>query len=361
MSPYLCNDEKIQRQMKKNLNITILLTLAAVLASCTKVDVEVPSVQTSSSSSKSEINTPAQKSISFNAALHTQQTKSDNSALESSFRTYAFYTGDFDWNSNLEISDMVKYINGDEVSKKGSEWSTAVDYCWPKSGKLSFASYSPVSADLTIGNTRENLLNKTGYVNDGTDLLIADLAANKTQSNSQSGVQVLFRHALSQVMFNFKAKTLEANGLNFEVNVNSVKVSSVCNTADLNWNSTNNEISWSNQSNAQVINLSSSATALTTEFTALGSNSIVLPQSLSNSNGNIELTVNFTIVTKEGETELDSTTITETVSLSSDNITAWASGYCYIYNITINPLSNDVITFAPSVTNWMTNSSEVSM
>lgn len=348
--------------MKKNLNITLLLTLTAVLASCSKVDVEVPSVQTSSSSSsKSEIKTPAQKAISFDANLYSQQTKSDYSELESSFRTYAFYTGDFDWNSSLEISDMVKYINGDEVSKKGSEWSTAVDYCWPKSGKLSFASYSPVSADLAIGNTRENLLNKTGYVNDGTDLLIADLAANKTQSNSQSGVQVLFRHALSQLMFNFKAKTLEANGLKFEVKVNSVKVSSVCNTADLNWNSTNNEISWSNQKNAQVINVSSEETELTTEFATLGSNAIVLPQSLSNSNGNIELTVNFTIVTKEGETELDTTTITETVSLSINDITAWASGYCYIYNITINPLSNDVITFAPSVVNWMTNSSQASM
>lgn len=346
--------------MKKNLNITLLLTLTAVLASCSKVDVEVPSVQTSSSSSsKSEIKTPAQKAISFDANLYSQQTKSDNSALESSFRTYAFYTGDFDWNSSLEISDMVKYINGDEVSKKGSEWSTAVDYCWPKSGKLSFASYSPVSADLAIGNTRENLLNKTGYVNDGTDLLIADLAANKTQSNGK--VSVLFRHALSQLMFNFKAKTLSANGLDFEVTVNSAKVSSVCNTADLNWNSTNNKISWSNQKNAQVINVSSEETELTTEFATLGSNAIVLPQSLSNSNGNIELTVNFTIVTKEGETELDTTTITETVSLSINDITAWASGYCYIYNITINPLSNDVITFAPSVVNWMTNSSQASM
>lgn len=346
--------------MKKNLNITLLLTLTAVLASCSKVDVEVPSVQTSSSSSsKSEIKTPAQKAISFDANLYSQQTKSDYPELESSFRTYAFYTGDFDWNSNIEISDMVKYINGDEVSKKGSEWSTAVDYCWPKSGKLSFASYSPVSADLAIGNTRENLLNKTGYVNNGTDLLIADLAANKTQSNGK--VSVLFRHALSQLMFNFKAKTLEANGLNFEVKVNSVKVSSVCNTGDLNWNSTNNKISWSNQKNAQVINVSSEETELTTEFATLGSNAIVLPQSLSNSNGNIELTVNFTIVTKEGETELDTTTITETVSLSINDITAWASGYCYIYNITINPLSNDVITFAPSVVNWMTNSSQASM
>ncbi|MCQ2172950.1 MAG: fimbrillin family protein [Bacteroidales bacterium] len=346
--------------MKKNLNITLLLTLTAVLAGCSKVDVEVPSVQTSSSSSsKSEIKTPAQKAISFDANLYSQQTKSDYSELESSFRTYAFYTGDFDWNSSLEISDMVKYINGDEVSKKGSEWSTAVDYCWPKSGKLSFASYSPVSADLAIGNTRENLLNKTGYVNDGTDLLIADLAANKTQSNGK--VSVLFRHALSQLMFNFKAKTLSANGLDFEVTVNSAKVSSVCNTADLNWNSTNNKISWSNQKNAQVINVSSEETELTTEFATLGSNAIVLPQSLSNSNGNIELTVNFTIVTKKGETELDTTTITETVSLSINDITAWASGYCYIYNITINPLSNDVITFAPSVVNWMTNSSQASM
>lgn len=346
--------------MKKNLNITLLLTLTAVLASCSKVDVEVPSVQTSSSSSsKSEIKTPAQKAISFDANLYSQQTKSDYSELESSFRTYAFYTGDFDWNSNIEISDMVKYIDGQEVSKNGSEWNTAETYYWPKAGKLSFASYSPVSAKLALGNTKENLLNKTGYVNNGTDLLIADLAANKTQSNGK--VSVLFRHALSQLMFNFKAKTLSANGLDFEVTVNSAKVSSVCNTADLNWNSTNNETTWSNHSNAQVINLSDNAAALTTEFAALGSNSIVLPQSLTNNNGNIELTVNFTIITKEGETELDSTTITETVSLSSEDINAWESGHCYIYNITINPLSNDVITFAPSVVNWMTNSSQASM
>ncbi len=355
--------------MKKSLLISIV-TLAAALISCTKVEPDAPSAPASSTAqaapSSSTDATDNQK-IDFNAVLHSQQTKAGTDDL-SDFITYAFYTGSYNWN-DLRLSDMVKYINGETVSKNGSTWKPANDYFWPKSGKLSFASYAPASAGLTISEgSKGDLLYKTGYANNGSDDLLIALSENKTRDNSQDGVAVSFRHALSQVCFKARASSLSANGLGFEIKIKSISVANVFNTADLTWDSTkwdsqNDDygIVWSNRSAGSLpvvfYSNDSGLTLDTTDPESILGGRTVIPQNLTGRGGtlsDVTLSVTFELITKNASTgtTLDDTDITETVTLGTGTISTWAVNHSYTYIIIVNPLSDQTITFAPEVEEW---------
>lgn len=341
--------------MKKRLLISIL-ALAAALTSCVKVEYDMPAADPSYS-----INDLSDQKIGFNTVLYSQQTKASTSPLPdgSSFRTFGFYTGAYDW-GELNFSTMVSYIWYEEVSKIDGEWRTKKDYYWPKAGKLSFISYAPADAGLGF-NFTEDLPNLVAndYENNGTDLLIA-FSENKTLSNPQNGVDVPFRHALSQVNLQFKAKTLEANGLKFDITVTDVSISDVCKIADFKWSGGTQEISWTNPDSRQAVSFrpSTGVTLAADNFKSLGGQ-IIIPQQTSG----ISLDVKFKLVTRNSSgTTLDSADITcEDIPLNINDITAWAVNHSYTYNIIINPLSDQIITFEATVSDWNTTSSETSM
>lgn len=341
--------------MKKRLLISIL-ALTAALTSCVKVEYDMPAADPSYS-----INDLSDQKIGFNTVLYSQQTKASTSPLPdgSSFRTFGFYTGAYNW-GELDFSSMVSYIWGQEVSLQDGKWRTEKDYYWPKAGKLSFISYAPADAGLGFNFTEDlpNLFARD-YENNGTDLLIA-LSKNKTLSNSQNGVDVSFRHALSQVNLQFKAKTLEANGLKFDITVTDVSISNVYKNANFEWSGDTQEISWTNPDSPQAVSFrpSTGVTLDPNSFKSLGGQ-IIIPQQTSG----ISLDVKFKLVTRNSSgTTLDSADITcEDIPLNINDITAWAVNHSYTYNIIINPLSDQIITFEATVSDWNTTSSETSM
>lgn len=342
--------------MKKRLLISIL-ALAAALTSCVKVEYDMPAAAPSYS-----INDLSDQKIGFNTVLYSQQTKAAGTTPlpdGSSFRTFGFYTGAYDW-GKLNSSTMVSYIMGAKVSKIDGEWHTENDYYWPKSGKLSFISYAPADDVLSFTTTGglPNLV-ADNYENDGTDLLIA-FSEDKTLSSSQGGVDVPFRHALSQVNLRFKAKTLEANGLKFDITVTDVSISNVCKIADFKWSGGTQETSWTNPDSPQAVSFrpSTGVTLDPNSFKSLGGQ-IIIPQQTSG----ISLYVTFTLVTRNSSgTTLDSADITcEDIPLNTNDITAWEVNHNYTYNIIINPLSDQTITFEATVGDWNTTSSETSM
>lgn len=342
--------------MKKRLLISIL-ALAAALTSCVKVEYDMPAAAPSYS-----INDLSDQKIGFNTVLYSQQTKAAGTSPlpdGSSFRTFGFYTGAYNW-GELNFSTMVSYIWYEEVSKIDGEWRTEKDYYWPKAGKLSFISYAPADAGLGFNFTEDlpNLFARD-YENNGADLLIA-LSKNKTLSNSPNGVDVSFRHALSQVNLQFKAKTLEANGLKFDITVTDVSISDVCKIADFKWSGGTQEISWTNPDSPQAVSFrpSTGVTLDPNSFKSLGGQ-IIIPQQTSG----ISLNVTFTLVTKNSSgTTLDSTDITcGDIPFNTNDITAWEVNHNYTYNIIINPLSDQAITFEATVGDWNTTSSETSM
>lgn len=195
----------------------VFLIAAAVVAfaACSKNEV-LPS----SSSINNE--------ISFNVAPRTKALTSDQSAfgVDNHFISYAYFlTDDEKWPTNAGSI----YINGAEVSSHvdasatgGRVWKAANSYYWPKSEKssLTFFAWSKntnecsLAGGATVSCDPQKGIAFTGYdvtSNKNVDLLVADVAANKTGNENlytYSGVPTLFRHKLSYVIF--KVKTQKA-------------------------------------------------------------------------------------------------------------------------------------------------------
>lgn len=166
--------------------------------------------------------------ISFNVAPRTKALTSDQSAfgVDNHFISYAYFlTDDEKWPTNAGSI----YINGAEVSSHvdasatgGRVWKAANSYYWPKSEKssLTFFAWSKntnecsLAGGATVSCDPQKGIAFTGYdvtSNKNVDLLVADVAANKTGNENlytYSGVPTLFRHKLSYVIF--KVKTQKA-------------------------------------------------------------------------------------------------------------------------------------------------------
>lgn len=192
----------------------VFLIAAAVvaLAACSKNEV-LPS---------SSIN----NEISFNVAPRTKALAADQSkfGVDNHFISYAYFlTNDEKWPTNAGSI----YINGAEVSSKaeatatgGRVWKAANSYYWPKSEKssLTFFAWSKNTGECVLGGGAtvscdpQKGIAFSDYdvtTNKNVDLLVADVAANKTGNENlytYSGVPTLFRHKLSYVIFKVKAK-----------------------------------------------------------------------------------------------------------------------------------------------------------
>ena len=93
-----------------------------------------------------------------------------------------------------------------------SSWDSETDYYWPKTGKLTFAAYSPADAADAAGTYYTHTadgLQITGFtvaaVGAQYDLMYSDRAYNRTSStntpNPYTGVDIVFHHALSSIVF----------------------------------------------------------------------------------------------------------------------------------------------------------------
>ena len=99
------------------------------------------------------------------------------------------------------------------VSKSGNSWVPAQDYYWPKTGKLTFATYSPADAAGTLSHGAAGLKIAdfvVAAVGAQYDLMYSDRAYNRTEStnnyagaavNTYEGVDIVFHHALSSIVF----------------------------------------------------------------------------------------------------------------------------------------------------------------
>ena len=166
--------------------------------------------------------------ISFNVAPRTKALAHDQSdfGVDNHFISYAYFlTNDEKWPTNAGSI----YINGAEVSShddataRGERvWKAANSYYWPKSEKssLTFFAWSKNTNECVLaGGAKVSCDPKKGIAftdydvtsNKNVDLLVADVAANKTGNENlytYSGVPTLFRHKLSYVIF--KVKTQKA-------------------------------------------------------------------------------------------------------------------------------------------------------
>ena len=108
-----------------------------------------------------------------------------------------------------------------------SSWDSETDYYWPKTGKLTFAAYSPADAVGTYTHPDEGL-QIAGFTVAAVggaqyDLMYSDRAYNRTSSTDQytgtashdyDGVDIVFHHALSSIVFKVGTDTDYTNADN---------------------------------------------------------------------------------------------------------------------------------------------------
>ena len=178
---------------------------AVALAACAKNEV-IP------------VNSGENQEITFNVAPKTKGTvPSDDPRYfneSNHFVSYAYFRkNDNKWPGTAgEI-----YINAAEISFNVDKWKAASTYYWPKSDKssLTFFAWSTNSPSITLTDATVSCDSKSGISvsgydvikNKNVDLLVADVAANKTANEdlySHNGVPTLFRHKLSYLIFKVK-------------------------------------------------------------------------------------------------------------------------------------------------------------
>lgn len=302
--------------MKK---IFILAAAAlTVLAACTKIETV-----------ESTVETP----ISFSVINHLQQTKATAGLVYPvgvPFGTFAWWTSG-DWTGIAADQTYVfmnneKIIHSNATDTEAAKWAPNTTYYWTKTGKITFASYSPyTTGDNTatdgfsevpeydvvkgflfnnytiVGNTNVDLMYANlaancskDYNSDGT--LVTDDQLTNTTDHGYKGVPTIFNHALCQLNFAFRAiGRMNPNVDRIVVDVTDVDIVNIdnkgsftqipANTTTPRWASDHNstasyDFAPSTALSLTLIENTATNVAATDNYTSLGVSRILLPQAL---------------------------------------------------------------------------------
>jgi len=208
----------------------IIIALAALAASvaCSKVET-----------------VDLQKEINFEVANNIR-TKADIGSVYSNgaFGTYAWF------------NDTDEFMVNEQVDLAGGVWKT-VDHTfyWPKTGSVSFISYSPFDGTSnTAGTTpvvEKDKITYTGVTAGAIDLMYADKATCSNNVNEVldslgtgsdsgfTGVPTIFRHALAKLSFKVQANFTKwhddatNSDTEWEITLKSFKIHGFNTTGDL--------------------------------------------------------------------------------------------------------------------------------
>ncbi len=357
----------------------IILAAAAVMAiaACTKTEVAPES----------------QREISFEVA-NGIQTKATGSVYDNgAFGTYAWFNNTNDFMVN------------EEVDKVGGVWKTVNNtFYWPKTGSISFISYSPFNGNNNAADSNpaitKNSITYTGITAGNTDLMYADRATcssnvnevtdSDTADSGFSGVPTVFRHALAKLSFKIKANFIEYTDATtntkteWEVTVTSAKIGGFKTTGDCalalnadgkSWDkpvTTVNTVDykvWTNlsgtSSDQELVDATTYPTGVLLTTTAqdlAAASGYVMPQILEAGAQQLKLTVHIKTTLSNGKTiEEDFNPTIDIKDISS--LKAWQMNENIVYTINIKPTAiadpnnNDdptdvIITFDPAVADW---------
>lgn len=365
----------------------VLLIAAAVVAAmtaCTKVN---PTGD-------------AQREISFEVA--NSLTKATGSVYDNgAFGSYAWFNNTDDFMVN------------EKVDKSGGVWKT-VDHTfyWPKTGSISFISYSPFAGTSdTAGSVpaiTKSSITYTGITAGSTDLMYADRATcssnvndvtdgDGTADSGFSGVPTVFRHALAKLSFKMKANFVEYTDPTtntttlWEVTVTSAKIGGFKTTGNCalalnadgkSWDKPVTNIGtatdpvnvnvWTNLSGASSEQeLIDATTYPDGVIFKKGNDSVkdlaaasgfVMPQVLEAGAQQLKLTVHIKTTLSNGKVINED--FTPTIDIKDiSSLKAWQMNENIVYTISIKPTAiadpnnndnpNDVIiTFDPAVADW---------
>lgn len=317
----------------------IAAMVSAALISCTKNE-PAPSME-------------AQQEITFMTAPLTKAY--DTFGETNRFRTWAFHD-QADWTAGSTTAQL--YLGGDaglEIQKIGGVWKNDTQsYYWPKTGKLTFYSYSlnttgTFLTDATVACTNAGIT-VTGYdiqKNLDVDFLVADQAADKEANVTTyytEGVPTLFRHRLSNIIFkvqtadDYAGKTFVLESITLNKVAKTANYTQVAGTpADDTWaHTTTTDILFSDDA---------SSFSKTTVLTPVAEQSYYIPDTFAEDNETVTIVYNVTTNNGSG-TSTEKVTVTKSLK---EIFGSWDKGNKYTCTITV---SLNEILWDPAVEEW---------
>lgn len=344
--------------MKKHLFLAAVVGMA--LTGCVNEESENLTQQ---QTRKISFDTPVM-GIQSRAGEITGEIKGTDYPESESFVVYAKqYAGNFtNWSNGTDFWD-----GGLATSKDGDTWETEDDYYWPPTGyTLTFAAYSP--ATLPTGASASygiDGLTVTGFdVTGKVDLMYSGRIIDQTSNVGENGVSVVFKHALSSVVFS----AIDADD-NASYKITALSVSGPFiktgtfkeNLAD-NGTEPNNQ-DWSELSTAVTmthepslgtgITVAAEADPLVeTPITQNETAWLMIPQTVD---ANATVTISYTVTPTNGapyNVTDKSIKLSEFKTTESASITSWAMANRYKYIIKFGGGDRVKIVFAPSIAGW---------
>lgn len=326
----------------------------AVLASCSKNELDLTS------------NKEHQINFSTVAAPGTRTPLSGTiyKTTDPTFGVFSYVLADGkNWAANS--ADGQVYMDKVEISYNSTDkiWEPASVYYWPLSGSLTFVGFSPYAEASKVAYApATKALTVTNYVAAATtaaqtDLMWAntqkDLTENQAVYTSESetstlkGVNMVFHHALSQVIFKVK----KAAGLDdYTITVNSITFGALS-TGTLTvtddapaWGAATVKASFDSEG-ADVVAPNNSA-----DFAVFGNANMMVPQSLTAANPFAADDQTFTITYSLEKSGTSLGQKAKELALRTADVTAWEANKKYNYNIVIDL---DKIYFSPSMVDWV--------
>lgn len=330
-----------------------------------------------------------QKEINFEVA-NSIKTKAFTGSVynNGAFGTYA-------WFNNTD-----EFMVNEQVDNNGSAWTTKDHtFYWPKTGSVSFISYSPFEGTSNTAGTTpvitKNTITYSGVTAGTTDLMYADKATcsnnvNEVEdgTNSYTGVPTIFRHALAKLSFKVMANFVEwedplsGEKTKWEITLNSFKIHGFNTTGDLELNLNADGKSWDKPvttvggTDYNVWTTTSGATSdqelvaapiklTTTPVDLASATGYVLPQILAAGVQSVD--INAHIKTTLANGKVINEDFVKTINISEiSTLKAWQINENIVYTIKFKPTASAlnpgdahdddpedvIIKFDPAVADW---------
>ena len=345
--------------MRKNIHIILsrliqTCVVASLLAGCTKV------VPDDSFEQKSR--------IGFNTAMTKAAV---GYPKESKFISTAYFiasTGS--WDNASDRAGATLLIDEEEVSYNVTEkyWSTTIAHYWDANRKYTFFSYSPSSLKGKVSVSTDGVAISNWDVEaDATEILVADIAKDKTKNESfsgYSGVPTNFRQKLSKLSFNISISRDAEAGT--KVTLLGIKIVGICTRGNYSKGGYTDDACTvvegsrkTGTSGKSVFTVFSGSQELSTETYFNPDSKLIIPQSLLQSGSyHPKLIVEYQIQVGKGAVETKTAECHFDINLRQES---WVMGMEYTYTIHIG-VGQYPIEFDGSVDAWnVVNNGEVNI
>ena len=206
------------------------------------------------------------------------------------FKSSAFYLAEgLSWSTDKDKASLyidmadISYVAGED---KWRNWSEI--YYWPKTGSLTFFSWSPASisdSKISVDKTKGVCLsdwNTYTAENRNVDFMVADVVYDKTANETSyfyNGVPTLFRHQLAKVSFFAYLEKEETGKWTMIKKIYLTNIYAQADYSNSNWSN------WEDMKNEWVIYESSDGIKLTVDSQQIGKDVYMIPQNLSAAEG----------------------------------------------------------------------------